>query len=71
MCGDVAVLPAVYYPAIQQRAVICPQVLEEGMVIAMEPHVNHWHIQDMFVVRAQGPELISDKFKTDQIFDCG
>jgi hypothetical protein len=26
------------------------------MVIAMEPHVNHWHIQDMFVVREDGPE---------------
>jgi Xaa-Pro aminopeptidase len=28
------------------------RVLEEGMVIAMEPHLGHWHIQDMFVVRA-------------------
>jgi len=25
----------------------------------------------MWVVRASGPELISDKFKTDRIFDCG
>ncbi len=32
----------------QQEPVISrgnPRVLEEGMVIAMEPHVNHWHIQ--------------------------
>ena len=41
-------------------------VLEEGMVIAMEPHVDHWHIQDMFVVRRDGPELISSKFPTDE-----
>jgi len=47
------------------------RVLEEGMVIAMEPHLGHWHIQDMFVVRASGPQLISDKFPTDRIFDCG
>lgn len=47
------------------------RVLEEGMVIAMEPHLGHWHIQDMFVVRAHGPELISAKFPTDCIFDCG
>jgi DNA mismatch repair protein MutL len=58
----------------QQEPVIArgnPRRLEEGMVIAMEPHVNHWHIQDMFVVRANGPELISDKFSTDEIFACG
>lgn len=45
--------------------------LEEGMVIAMEPHVNHWHIQDMFIVREEGPELLSDKFNTDELFSCG
>jgi hypothetical protein len=25
----------------------------------------------MFVIRADGPELISDKFPTDEIFACG
>jgi Xaa-Pro aminopeptidase len=57
----------------QQEPVISrgnPRVLEEGMVIAMEPHIGHWHIQDMFVVRAGGPQLISDKFPTDRLFDC-
>jgi Xaa-Pro aminopeptidase len=44
--------------------------LEEGMVIAMEPHVNHWHIQDMFLIRNDGPELLSDKFNTDDVFSC-
>jgi Xaa-Pro aminopeptidase len=58
----------------QQEPVIArgnPRRLEEGMVIAMEPHVNHWHIQDMLVIRADGPELISDKFSTEEIFACG
>jgi Xaa-Pro aminopeptidase len=58
----------------QQEPVISrgnPRRLEEGMVIAMEPHVDHWHIQDMFVIRADGPELISDKFPTERIFACG
>jgi Xaa-Pro aminopeptidase len=58
----------------QQEPVISrnnPRRLEEGMVIAMEPHVNHWHIQDMFVIRADGPELLSGKFPTDKIFVCG
>ena len=57
----------------QQEPVISrgnPRVLEEGMVIAMEPHIGHWHIQDMFVVRRNGPQLISDKFPTDRPFDC-
>jgi Xaa-Pro aminopeptidase len=43
-------------------------VLEEGMVLALEPHKDFWHIQDMVVVRARGPELISDKFSTDHMF---
>jgi Xaa-Pro aminopeptidase len=58
----------------QQEPVISrdnPRRLEEGMVIAMEPHVDHWHIQDMFRVGANGPELISSKFPTDEIFACG
>ena len=25
-------------------------VLEEGMVLALEPHVNFWHVQDMILV---------------------
>jgi Xaa-Pro aminopeptidase len=45
--------------------------LEEGMVIAMEPHIDHWHIQDMFVVRKDGPELLSDKLNTDELIACG
>ena len=57
----------------QQQPVISrdnPRVPEEGMVIAMEPHLDHWHIQDMFVVGTNGPALISDKFPTDRIFEC-
>jgi len=27
-----------------------PIVLEEGMVIAMEPQLDYWHIQDMSIV---------------------
>jgi Xaa-Pro aminopeptidase len=44
--------------------------LEAGMVIAMEPHINHWHIQDMILVTPDGPELLSAKFSTDEIFAC-
>jgi Xaa-Pro aminopeptidase len=57
----------------QQEPIISrdnPRRLEEGMVIAMEPAINHWHIQDMFVIRADGPELLSDKFPTDELFAC-
>jgi len=43
-------------------------VLEEGMVLALEPAKEYYHIQDMVVVRARGPEWISDKFNTDQMF---
>jgi Xaa-Pro aminopeptidase len=47
-----------------------PWRLEEGMVIAMEPHVNRWHIQDLFLITLDGPQLISDKFNTDELFAC-
>ena len=58
----------------QQEPVISrdnPRRLEEGMVIAMEPHINHWHIQDMLLIGPNGPELISSKFSTEEIFLCG
>jgi Xaa-Pro aminopeptidase len=45
-----------------------PTPLEAGMVIAMEPHVNHWHIQDMLLIRDDGPELLSSRFSTDEPF---
>jgi Xaa-Pro aminopeptidase len=43
-------------------------VLEEGMVLAIEPHRGHWHIQDMIVVAKNGPKLISDGFSTRELF---
>jgi Xaa-Pro aminopeptidase len=46
-------------------------ILEEGMVLALEPHKAHWHIQDMVVVRKGGPELLSSKFPTDEPFVTG
>src|SRR5688572_3675231 len=42
--------------------------LEKGMVLALEPHVNHWHVQDMILVTDGKPELLSAKFNTDEAF---
>jgi Xaa-Pro aminopeptidase len=42
-------------------------VLEEGMILAIEPQRQHWHIQDLVhVQRAGAPELLSDRFPIDQ-----
>jgi hypothetical protein len=42
------------------------------MVIAMEPHVDHWHIQDMILLRRDEPELLSSGFPTDgDVFSSG
>ena len=49
----------------------CHQELEEGMVIAMEPHVNYWHLQDMFLITKDGPRLLSPKFSTDEMLVVG
>jgi Xaa-Pro aminopeptidase len=46
-------------------------LLEEKMMLALEPHRKPWHIQDMIVVRRSGPELVSDKFPTDEPFVAG
>lgn len=43
-------------------------ILEAGMVLALEPHLDHWHLQDMIVVRDGGPDLLSDKFSTAEPF---
>jgi Xaa-Pro aminopeptidase len=43
-------------------------VLEEGMVLALEPHVNFWHVQDMVLVTKGAPVLLSPKFNTDEPF---
>ena len=26
------------------------RVLEEGMVVALEPHIGYWHLQDMVLI---------------------
>jgi len=46
-------------------------VLEEGMVLALEPHVNFWHVQDMVLVTKGAPVLLSPKFNTDEPFVTG
>ena len=48
-------------------------VLEEGMVLALEPHgldpgPGFLHLQDMVVVKRNGPELLSAKFDTKDMF---
>jgi len=43
-------------------------VLEEGMALALEPHVNYWHVQDMILVQKGAPILLSPKFNTDEPF---
>jgi Xaa-Pro aminopeptidase len=47
------------------------EVLESGMVIAMEPHVSYWHLQDMILISDDGPKLLSDRFNTDEMLVVG
>ena len=48
-----------------------PWELEEGMVLAMEPHVGFWHLQDMIQITRDGPRLISTRFNTDEMLVVG
>jgi len=43
-------------------------VLEDGMILAIEPQRLHWHIQDLIVIEVGKPRLLSDKLQTDQPF---
>ena len=58
----------------QQEPILAPTrpvPLEEGMVLAIEPYRDCWHIQDLIVVRAAGPELLSTRFKTEELAVVG
>ena len=47
------------------------QKLEAGMVIALEPYIDYWHIQDMILITDDGPKVLSDKFSTEEMFVVG
>ena len=54
----------------QQEPYMVPsstRVLEEGMVVALEPHIGYWHLQDMVLVTANGPRLLSPLINTDEM----
>jgi hypothetical protein len=38
------------------------------MVLALEPHVGDWHLQDLMVMTRDGPQLLSDRLDTDAMF---
>ena len=41
------------------------------MVLALEPHVNFWHVQDLVLVTTGAPVLLSAKLNTDEPFVVG
>lgn len=45
--------------------------IEEGMVIALEPYSDFWHLQDMFWIGPDGNELLSPGFDTSTLFVIG
>ena len=42
----------------------CDTILEQGMVLAIEPFVEYWHTQDMVLLTAHGAEILSTHFDT-------
>ena len=58
----------------QQEPYMVPssdRVLEEGMVVALEPHIGYWHLQDMVLVTPDGPRLLSPLISTDEMMVAG
>ena len=55
----------------QQEPILCRgnrTPLEPGMVIALEPFVDHWHCQDLFLITEGEAELLSGDFDTSAMF---
>ena len=55
----------------QQEPIFCRggrEVLEPGMVVALEPYVTHWHCQDLFLITEAAPELLSPAFDARELF---
>jgi Xaa-Pro aminopeptidase len=55
----------------QQQPVLrrdSPVVLEEKMLLAIEPQRQYWHLQDLIVVQRDAPQLLSDRFPLDEVF---
>ena len=49
----------------------CDVPIEAGMVLAVEPYVGFWHLQDLVHVTSDVPRLLSDLFDTDKMFIVG
>jgi Xaa-Pro aminopeptidase len=55
----------------QQEPIFCRdgrQLLQPGMVVALEPYLAHWHCQDLFLITEDKPELLSPAFETREMF---
>ncbi len=58
----------------QQEPYMVPSgrhTLEKGMVVALEPHIGHWHLQDMVLITDGTPRLLSPLINTDEMMVAG
>ena len=49
----------------------CRHTLEKGMVVALEPHIGYWHLQDMVLITEGAPRLLSTLINTDEMLVAG
>lgn len=52
------------YPLIVEGSA---DVLEAGMVVALEPISGYWHLQDEYLIRESSPDLLSPTFASDEL----
>jgi Xaa-Pro aminopeptidase len=58
----------------QQEPYLVPTdhtILEAGMVLALEPHVNYWHLQEMILITENEPLILTDRFDIDEMLVVG
>ena len=58
----------------QQEPYMAPSgkyILEEGLVVALEPHIGNWRLQDMVLITDGEPRLLSPLINTDEMLAAG
>ena len=50
---------------------VADRVLEKGMMVALEPHIGYWHLQDMVLITEDSPGLLSLLISSDEMLVAG
>ena len=50
---------------------VADRVLEKGMMVALEPNIGYWHLQNMVLITEDSPGLLSLLISSDETLVAG